>query len=178
MVRVYFHSITPFIHKSWHKLMGIDLFFCCNPGVTCIANNFHQDMTLVEYFGLGLMNRSREPQRGGKQHQQGNNLDFIQKFGKITIPSFEKSSNCTARAWVQNLDMYYKLNQMTETNAISFSTLHLEGEVHEWWHHGLVTLGHNHISSYREFTEKLMERFGRRDLAQLRQTGTTEAFIT
>jgi hypothetical protein len=48
-----------------------------------------------------------------------------------------------------------------------------------------VTLGHSHITSYREFTERLMDRFDRRDpeihfrdLAQLRQTGTPEAFIT
>jgi hypothetical protein len=74
---------------------------------------------------------------------------------------------------------------MTEAEAISFSTLHLEGEAHEWWYHGLVTLGHNHITSYREFTERLMDIFNRRDpkihfkdLAQLRQTITTEAFIS
>jgi hypothetical protein len=87
--------------------------------------------------------------------------------------------------WVQKLDTYYKLNQMTETKDIRFATLHLEGEAHEWWHRGLVTLGHNHITSYREFTERLMDKFDRRDpkihfrdLAQLRQTGTAEAFIT
>jgi hypothetical protein len=81
--------------------------------------------------------------------------------------------------------MYYKLNRMTETEAISFATLHLEGEAHDWWYHGLVTLGHSYIISYREFTDRLMERFDRkdleihfRDLAQLRQTGTAEAFIT
>jgi hypothetical protein len=74
---------------------------------------------------------------------------------------------------------------MTETEAINFATLHLEGEAHEWWHHGLVTSGHNHITSYMEFAEGLMDRFDRRDpeihfrdLAQLRQTGTTKAFIT
>jgi hypothetical protein len=73
---------------------------------------------------------------------------------------------------------------MTEAEAISFATLHLEGEAHEWWYHGLVTLGHDHITSYKEFTERLMDRFDRRDpeihfrdLAQLRQTGTAEAFI-
>jgi hypothetical protein len=87
--------------------------------------------------------------------------------------------------WVQKLDTYYKLNQMTETEAISFSTLHLEGEADEWWYHGLVTMGHSDITSYREFMERLMDRFDRRDpeihfrdLAQLRQTGTPEAFIT
>jgi hypothetical protein len=49
----------------------------------------------------------------------------------------------------------------------------------------MVTLGHSHITSYREFTERLMDKFDRRDpkihlrdLAQLRQTGTTKAFIT
>jgi hypothetical protein len=49
----------------------------------------------------------------------------------------------------------------------------------------LVTLGHSRITSYREFTERLMDRFDRRnleihfrDLAKLRQTGTTETFIS
>jgi hypothetical protein len=102
--------------------------------------------------------------------------------GKITIPSFDGS--CTARAWVQKLDTYYKLNQMTKIEAISFASLHLEGEAHEWSHHGLVTLGHSHITSYKEFTKRIMDRFDRRDpeihfkdLAQLRKTRTTEAFI-
>jgi hypothetical protein len=74
---------------------------------------------------------------------------------------------------------------MTETKALSFTTLHLKGEAHEWWYHGLVTLGHSRITSYREFTGRLMDRFERKDLklhfmdiAQLRQTGTVEAFIT
>jgi hypothetical protein len=151
-----------------------------------LGRDFQQDMTLVEYCGLRLRNCPREPQRGGQQQQQqGHNIDFIRKVGKLAIPSFDGSSKCTARAWVQKLDTYYKLNQMTEAKAISFATLHLEGEAHEWWYHGLVTLGHDHITSYREFTEKLMDRFDRRDpeihfrdLAQLRQTGTAKAFIS
>jgi hypothetical protein len=150
-----------------------------------LGRDFHQDMTLVEYCGLRLRNRPREPQRGGTQQQQGHNIDFIWKVGKLTIPSFDGSSKCIARAWVQKLDTYYKLNQMTEIEAISFSTLPLEGEAHEWWYHGLVTLGHCRITSYREFMERLMDRFDRRDpeihfrdLAQLRQTGTTKAFIS
>jgi hypothetical protein len=45
-------------------------------------------------------------------------------------------------------------------------------------------LGHSCITPYREFIDRLMDRFDRkdpeihfRDLAQLRQTGTSEAFI-
>ena len=47
-----------------------------------------------------------------------------------------------------------------------------------------MTLGHRCITSYREFTDRLMDRFDRkdpeihfRDLAQLRQTGIVEPFI-
>ena len=52
---------------------------------------------------------------------------------------------------------------MIETDAIKLATLHLDGEAHEWWYHGLVTLGHNTIHSYGEFTQKLIERFDRKD---------------
>jgi hypothetical protein len=150
-----------------------------------LGHDFHQDMTLVEYCGLRLKNHPKEPQRGVPQQQQGTNLDFIQKVWKLIIPSFNGSSKYTAIAWVHKLDMYYKLNQMTEIEAIIFMTLNLKGEAHEWWYHGLVTLGHSHITSYREFTDRLMDRFERkdlkihfRDLSQLRQISTTEAFIT
>jgi hypothetical protein len=109
---------------------------------------------------------------------------FIKKVGKLIIPSFDGSTRCSAQAWVQKLDRYFKLNQMTELEAISFTTLHLEGESHEWWHHGLVTLGHNLITSYMEFIDRLMVRFDQsdpklhfRDLTQLRQIGSTESFI-
>jgi hypothetical protein len=147
-----------------------------------LGHDFYQDMTLVEYCGLRLRNRPREPQRGEQQQQQGHNMDFIHKVGKLTIPSFDGSSKSTTRAWVQKLDTYYKLNHMTEIEPISFTTLHLEGEAHDWWHHGLVRQGHSHITSYREFTERIMDRrdpeIHFKDLAQLRQIGTPEAFIT
>ena len=31
------------------------------------------------------------------------------------------------------------------------------------WYHGLVTLGQNTITSYNDFTQRLMERFDKRD---------------
>jgi glycerol-3-phosphate cytidylyltransferase-like family protein len=82
-----------------------------------LGRDFHHDMTLVEYCGSRGMDHPREPQRGGQQQQHGHNIDFIRKVGKLTIPSFDGSSKCTARAGVQKLDMYYKLNQMTEMKA-------------------------------------------------------------
>ena len=51
---------------------------------------------------------------------------------------------------------------MTEGDALQFAILHLEGTTHDWWHHGLVTQGHQNITSYEEFSQKLIKRFDRR----------------
>jgi hypothetical protein len=79
----------------------------------------------------------------------------------------------------------FPFNTMTEAEVIKFSTLHLDKEAHKWWYHGLVTLGHATITSYLDFTQRLMERFDRkylelhfRELAQLKQVGTPDAYIT
>ena len=64
---------------------------------------------------------------------------------------------------VQKLDTYFQINPTIETDAIKLATLHLDGEAHESWYHRLVTLGHNTINSYSEFTQKLMEWFDRKD---------------
>jgi hypothetical protein len=63
--------------------------------------------------------------------------------------------------------------------------LHLEGEAQDWWYHGMTTLGHAHIVTYAEFTGRLVHRFDRRDpelsfrdLAQLKQTGSADAYIS
>jgi hypothetical protein len=63
----------------------------CQREYAVLGHDFHRDMTLVEYCGLRLRNNSREPQRGGpqQQQQQGHNIDFIRKVGKLTILSFD-----------------------------------------------------------------------------------------
>ena len=74
---------------------------------------------------------------------------------------------------------------MPEEEAIKFAALHLEQVAHECWHHSTITLGHDQISTYAEFTERLIERFDGKyselnfeDLAQLRQTRSVNQFIT
>ena len=73
---------------------------------------------------------------------------------------------------------------MTESNALQFAILHLEGTAHDWWHHGLITQGHQNITSYEEFSQKLIKRFDRKHpqenfkkLTQIRQQGTIEDYI-
>lgn len=71
---------------------------------------------------------------------------------------------------------------MTEEEATKLATIHLDGEAHEWWYHGMVTLGHSSITSYTEFTQRLIEHFEKKDSkihfreqAQLKQTSSPEA---
>lgn len=60
----------------------------------------------------------------------------------------------------------------------------MDGKDHDWWYHGLTTLGHNQIVSYTKFTDRIIDRFDQEDpelhfweLTQLKQTGTTKAYI-
>ena len=73
---------------------------------------------------------------------------------------------------------------MVEVDALKMAIMHLEGESSDWWFHGIITLVHDHILSYDGFSKALMERFERKDrkltfkeLAQLKQVGTLEAYI-
>jgi hypothetical protein len=136
-------------------------------------------MSLHDFYTIKYRNRPRELNRS----QQS--WELQRKVGKLSIPYKDGSSRSTTRAWVQKLDTYFQLNPMTESKAIKYTTLHLDGEAHEWWHHGLVTLGHESITSYLDFTQRLMDRFDWREpklhfreLAQLRQSGTTDAYIS
>ena len=68
------------------------------------------------------------------------------------------------KAWVLKVDTYFQLNSMPAEEAIQFSSLHLKGVAQEWWHYDLVTLGHDQVTSYVEFTERLIDRFDGKDL--------------
>jgi hypothetical protein len=143
-----------------------------------LGNDFQAAMSFTDFFHLKQKNRPR----GAKRTP---NHELQKTLGKVTIPNFDGSSKCSARTWVQKLDTYFQLQQMTEMEAIKLATLHLDGEAHEWWYHGLVTLGHAGITSYLDFTQRIIERFDRKDpeihfreLAQLKQTGSPEAFIS
>ena len=61
------------------------------------------------------------------------------------------------------MDTYLQLKPMPEEETIKHAAIHLDGPAHEWWHHDMVTLGHDQITSCEEFTEKLIERFDTRD---------------
>ena len=94
-----------------------------------------RQMSLDQYCQLRFRNQPRMNHRG--------NFEFERRVGKIEIPYFDGTTKMTAQAWVQKLDTYLQLNPMREMEAIKFSTMYLDGKAHDWWYHGLTTLGHN-----------------------------------
>ncbi len=84
-------------------------------------------MTFTEFCNFKGLNKPRFFNRGPTQNFE------LQRVGKLTLPYFDGTSKCTARAWVQKLDTYFQLNPMAKTDAIKLATLHLEGEAHDWW---------------------------------------------
>ena len=75
---------------------------------------------------------------------QGSDLQF--GMGRLFLPAYDGTPKCIAKAWVEKLDTYFQLNKVSEIRAIRIVALHLEGEAHEWWFHGLTTLGHDQIT--------------------------------
>ena len=85
-------------------------------------------------------------------------------MGRLFLPNFDGSSKCSAKSWVEKLEIYFQLNKVPDMEAIKIVALHLEGEAHDWWFHGLYTLGHANVTVYSELTRRLVEIFDRRDL--------------
>ena len=74
---------------------------------------------------------------------------------------------------------------MAKEVAIKFAIVHLEGIAHEWWHHAMATLGHDRITSYANFTKRLIDYLDRKvmelkfkELGQLKQTRIVESYNT
>jgi hypothetical protein len=110
-----------------------------------------KQMSLDQYCQLKFRNQPRMNNKGS--------FEFERRVGKIEIPYFDGMAKMTTQSWVQKLDTYLQLNPMREMEAIKFATMYLDGKAQEWWYHGLITLNHNQIVSYIEFTQRLIDRF-------------------
>ena len=92
------------------------------------------------------------------------NKDLNCAISKVPLPTFDGSSQSFANTWVQKLHVYFWPNPMVEEDSLKMAILHLEGDVEEWWFHGLKTLDHDHVKTYGEFIDRVLERFEQKDL--------------
>ena len=129
-----------------------------------MQDQFHQDW-LDAGFGAKLSFKDYVDLQMRYSRRQGNyNDDIIRKIGKINLSCFDGFGYTSAWAWVQKVDTYFQLNPLPEEEATKYVALHLEGIAHEQWHHGIVTLSHDQVTSYSNFMEKLIDYFDGKDL--------------
>ena len=84
-----------------------------------------------------------EHMRSSRQNRRprgGQDSELQRASSKLTLPSFDGSGQMIAQAWIHKLDTFLALRPMLETDAIRYTTSHLEGTTHDWWSHGMVTL--------------------------------------
>ena len=91
------------------------------------------------------------------------NYELKNSIGKITLPYFDGTSNCSVSSWIHKMDTYFQLNPMEKMDAIKLESLHIDGEAIDGWFHGMNTLFHGQVVTYEEFSRKLIERFDQRD---------------
>lgn len=121
--------------------------------------DFREAIIFKDFCQLNGNNRSRGQSGGGYEH----GIDLQRMMGRLFLPNFDGSPKSSTRAWVEKLDVYFQLNEMTELDELTISTLHLEREAHDWWFHGLTTMGHAGVTTYKDFTRRVLENFKRRD---------------
>jgi hypothetical protein len=120
-----------------------------------LSAGFQRQVSLGEYCHIMYKRKS-------KGHYKGDN-ELGRKARRMEMPHFDGSSQISVKAWVQKMDSYLQMNAMEEEKAIKFATLHLNGKAHDWWFHGMTSLGHEHVTSYIDFTQRLIDKFDRED---------------
>lgn len=119
-----------------------------------MGEDFKATLSFIDHCQLKQNEKGKYS--GGPSTQ---NLESQLTIGRMYFPTYDGSAKCTAQTWVETLDTYFQLNRMTEVEAIKMATLHLEGEAHEWWLHFFSTLGHASMTSYEDFTRRVVEHF-------------------
>ena len=90
------------------------------------GQEFRDALTFHDFVQLKWDNKPRNHHRGNRHSHDG---DLQRMVGRFHLPTFDGSSKCSAKAWVEKLDIYFQLNQMAELEAIKVAALHIEGDV-------------------------------------------------
>jgi len=89
------------------------------------GQEFREALSFRDFVQLQQDSRPRDHHRGYQNYHDG---DTHRASSRFHLPTFDGSSYSSARSWVEKLDIYFQLNQMSETEAIKVATLHLDGE--------------------------------------------------
>ena len=73
---------------------------------------------------------------------------------------------------------------MKERDVLQFTSLHLEDVAYDWWYHGMTTQGHDQLTTFDDFSQRVTDRFDLKDdeeyfkeLSKLKQTKSINEYI-
>ena len=52
---------------------------------------------------------------------------------------------------------------MNESDAIKFASLQQEDATYDWWYHGMTTQGHDQVTTFDDFSQRVIDRFDLKD---------------
>ena len=71
-----------------------------------------------------------------------------------------------------------------ESDVVQFVSLYLEDAAYDWWYHGMTTQGHDQVTTFDDFSQRMIDRFHLKDdeeyskeLSKLKQTKSVNEYI-
>ena len=89
------------------------------------GQEFRDALSFQDFVQLQRDSRPRDHHRGHRHYHEGGTQRTVSRFH---LPTFDGSSQCSEKAWVERLDTSFQLDRITEGEAIKMATFHLEDE--------------------------------------------------
>ena len=125
-----------------------------------LDDDFRSSVPFREY--VDMMNTLMPKKEYNSDHDMSGR-EIKNKISKFTAPTFDGTNKISARAWLQKLQTFFTLNPMKESDVVQFTSLHLEDVAYDWWYHGMTTQGHDQVTTFDDFSQRVIDRFDLKD---------------
>ena len=146
-----------------------------------LDDDFHSSTPFREYV---YMMNTLMPKKEYKREHDISGRELKHKISKFTAHTIDGTNKISARAWLQKLQTFFTLNPMKENDVVQFASLHREDAAYDWWYHGMTTQGHDQVTTFDDFSQRVMDRFDLKDndeyfkeLSNLRQTKSVNEYV-
>ncbi|KAL8089286.1 hypothetical protein AgCh_038908 [Apium graveolens] len=139
--------------------------------VAKLVNNEERD------FGEGSQNNG-----GDRNNNNGSNGSRFQPFAaRMTKVEFPKFDGTELRSWLYKYNRFFQLDEVTDTQKVRLTVIHLEGKA-LLWHQTYMQRCNHIIPTWSTYTEDINVRFGdlyedpMAELKALRQQGSVQDY--
>ena len=146
-----------------------------------LDDDFRSLVPFREY--VDMMNTLMPKKEYRREHDMSGR-ELKNKISKFIAPTFDGTTKISTRAWLQKLQTFFTLNPMKESDVVQFASLNLEDVAYDWWYHGMTTQGHDQVTTFDDFSQRVIDTFDLKDdeeyfkeLSKLKQTKSVNEYI-